>query len=521
MKMDRPGDRHGRGAPARPRHAATGVVLALLAGSLLSLCGCISGGSSAAEQDGPRAQALDTTIQETVGSSTLQPFSDCVPSGRGIDFRVGPGQSLASLDEVPWESLKAGDTVRLFPSSTPYRGKFLVAAQGTADAPVRICGVRDARGERPTIDGSGATTRRALAGAYSSVAEYSDIHQARSIILIKPLATDPDAWNRAPSHIQIDGLRIVRAHPDLSFSDAAGAQHRYDAFGACIWIERGRSITLADNEIADCQMAVFSKSTDDNEASVTRDLRLVGNHFHGHGIAGSDRQHATYTQGVGTIIEFNRYGPPREGALGNAIKDRSAGLIVRHNRIEEGAHALDLVEAEDFPKTALATPAYRQTDVHGNVIIKRGDTGSAVHYGGDHYGSWAGALWGEPIYRKGTLYFHDNLVELTGAEAALFQVSTTEERVQAWNNIVVYAPTVQSRLLRTDQDIGASWTSGGIVTLGADNRIVAGWRDASPWRAIGGQLVGAERVTTIDAMPADPAALIAQSGGLLGAPQVR
>ena len=110
---------------------------------------------------------------------------------------------------------------------------------------------------------------------------------------------------------------------------------------------------------------------------------------------------------------------------------------------------------------------------------------------------------------------------LTGSSAVLFQISTTEEQVQAWNNIVVYAPTVQSRLLRADQDIGASWTSGGIVTLGADNRIVSGWRDTSPWHPVGGQLIGAERVTTIDAMPADPAALIAQSGGLLGAPQVR
>ena len=206
---------------------------------------------------------------------------------------------------------------------------------------------------------------------------------------------------------------------------------------------------------------------------------------------------------------------------GNGVKDRSAGTVVRHNRIEEGAHALDLVEAEDFPKTALATAAYRETHVHGNVIIKRGDTGTTVHYGGDHYGSWPGAMWGEPIYRKGTLHFYDNLVELTGSSAVLFQISTTEEQVQAWNNIVVYAPTVQSRLLRADQDIGASWTSGGIVTLGADNRIVSGWRDTSPWHPVGGQLIGAERVTTIDAMPADPAALIAQSGGLLGAPQVR
>ena len=509
------------GKPEGPGKAGKAAGWLLTVGLLpLLLAGCLSGGSDA-ELGSPQAQALEAILQGESGGSALQPFSACEASGLGTDHRVGPGQTYTELEQVPWESLRAGDTVRIFHRAEPYRGKFMLAAQGTAAAPVRVCGVRSAAGERPTINGSGAVSRPTLAGGYSASAEYRLLHQARSLILIKPLASAADAWTQAPSHIQIDGLRIVRAHPDLSFTDVDGVSRRYEAFGACIWIERGRHITLADNEIADCQMGVFSKSTDDNSASVTRDLRLIGNHIHGHGIRGSDRVHATYTQGVGTVIEFNRYGAPREGALGNAIKDRSAGLTVRHNRIEEGAHALDLVEAEDFPKTALATASYRETHVHGNVIIKRGDTGTTVHYGGDHYGSWPGAMWGEPIYRKGTLHFYDNLVELTGSSAVLFQISTTEERVQAWNNIVVYAPTVQSRLLRADQDIGASWTSGGIVTLGADNRIVSGWRDTSPWHPVGGQLIGAERVTTIDAMPADPAALIAQSGGLLGAPQVR
>ena len=42
---------------------------------------------------------------------------------------------------------------------------------------------------------------------------------------------------------------------------------------------------------------------------------------------------------------------------------------MRYNRIEEGAHAIDLVEAEDFPVTALALPAYRTTHVIGNQIL--------------------------------------------------------------------------------------------------------------------------------------------------------
>ena len=114
----------------------------------------------------------------------------CVPSGRGTDYRVGTGQPYTSLDAVPWESLRAGDTVRVFHRDTPYRSKFLIAGQGTADAPIRVCGVRGPNGERPVIDGSGATTRAALGPLYSNTLVYSHVHQDRSVIVLKPLATE-------------------------------------------------------------------------------------------------------------------------------------------------------------------------------------------------------------------------------------------------------------------------------------------------------------------------------------------
>jgi hypothetical protein len=417
------------------------------------------------------------------GGAALIALPPCVPSGRGTDYAVGPGQALASLDQVPWEQLQAGDTVRLYPSAQPYRGKFLVAAQGTAAAPVRICGVRGADGQRPVIDGRDATTRPALAAAFAGSA--SDIFQARAIVMIK--ARSSDAWGDAPAHVQIDGLKLTGVHPTYTFRDAAGAARSYEQFGACVWIDRGNAITIADNEITDCPIGVFSRSTDDGPAAVTRDLRLAGNVIHGNGIAGSDREHNTYTQGIGVVIEHNVYGPLRDGALGNAIKDRSAGLVVRYNRIEEGAHALDLVEAEDFPLAALATPAYRVTTVHGNQIRKRGDTGSVIHYGGDHYGSWPGARWGEPIYRKGTLQFFSNTVMVTGEQAAIFQLSTTEEVAEVRNNVFVFASTVTQRSLRMDQTVVSPWVGGGVLRLGR-NWLSADWQDTDPWHPVGGTL---------------------------------
>ena len=161
---------------------------------------------------------------------------------------MGDGKAYTALDQVPWESLGAGDTVRIFHRATPYAGKFLIAAKGTAAAPVRICGVRGANGERPVIDGNGAVTRRALSSAYGNSAYASDIHQGRSVIVIKPLATQE--WTAFPSNIQIDGLNIKRAHPNYSFTDASGASKTYDNFGACIWVERGHNVRSSTTKSA-------------------------------------------------------------------------------------------------------------------------------------------------------------------------------------------------------------------------------------------------------------------------------
>ncbi|WP_338414478.1 hypothetical protein [uncultured Sphaerotilus sp.] len=439
-------------------------------------------------------------------------LSACAPSGRGTDYRVGTGQPYTSLDAVPWESLRAGDTVRIFYRDAPYRSKFLIAGQGTADAPIRVCGVRGPNGERPVIDGSGATTRAALGPLYNGTLAYSHVHQDRAIIVLKPLATE--AWTAYPRYIQIDGLKITRGHPDYRYRTAAGAERPYAPFGACIWVDRGQHITIADNEITDCQMAVFSKSTDDGDFAVTRDLRIAGNRFAGHGIVGDWHEHTTYLQSVGTVVEFNDYGPLRSGAPGNAIKDRSVGAVIRYNRIEEGAHAIDLVEAEDFPVTARALPAYRSTQVYGNQIIKTGDTGSVIHYGGDHFGSAPGAGWGEPLFRQGTLHFWNNTVLLKGTQAWVFQISTTLEKVEAWNNVFYFAPSVAQRNLRMHQEVAAPWVGGGVLNLGV-NWISTGWQDSDPWHPVGGTLSGTQWLQTGTGMPVDATTMQPMRAGAL------
>lgn len=176
------------------------------------------------------------------------------------------------------------------------------------------------------------------------------------------------------------------------------------------------------------------------------------------------------------VIEFNRYGPMRSGATGNQLKDRSVGTVVRFNRIEGGAHSMDLVEAEDFPKTALANPAYRSTYVYGNHLINGSGSRAIVHYGGDHFGSTPGGNWGEPLFRKGTLYFYNNTVVGTGS-IRLFRVSTTEESVQAWNNTFWSTGAISVREGEND-GIGSAWTADGPINLGV-NWIKSGYGGAT------------------------------------------
>ncbi len=59
----------------------------------------------------------------------------------------------------------------------------------------------------------------------------------------------------------------------------------------------------------------------------------------------SDSQrHNSYTESVGTTIEFNHYGQLCSGCSGNNNKDRSADTVIRYNWIESANMQLDLID---------------------------------------------------------------------------------------------------------------------------------------------------------------------------------
>ncbi len=467
-------------------------------------------GALAAQVPDPGPMAAPSAAVMPELSRACLPLLDARNAAMGKDYQVGPGAGqLQTLDQVPWESLEAGDTVRIFYRPEPYAGKFAINAMGTATAPVRVCGVKGPHGERPVIDGSGATSRSTMSYGRASA---SVTNQERGIIMI--VARGSADWGTmTPSYIVIDGLKLQRAQPDYGFMRTDGKAGRYSDFAGCIWVEQGHHITIADNEISDCSQAIFSRSADGGDAFLTKDLRIAGNDMHGNGIAGNDHMHTTYIQSVGVIYEFNRYGPLRPGALGNSIKDRSVGAVVRYNRIEAGTYAIDLVDAEDYTGYALHDRAYRTAFVYANQIVKRGPL--MLHYGGDHEGS-------EASFRKGTLYFYSNTVYMLRSDASaayLFKLSTTDEHAQVWNNVFVFDPSIRSAAMRISQDVDSESVAGGILELGV-NWITSGWGDGDRDHTVGGRLEGRDNMLTGAKPPIDTTTLMPLPGSrIIGAAQ--
>jgi hypothetical protein len=340
-------------------------------------------------------------------------------------YEVGPGKPLANIGDVPWESLAAGDTVLIHARPTPYREKWVISRAGTAMAPITVRGIPDGSGNLPVISGDAATTRLQL--------DYTN--EQRGIIKIG--TANP---NVLPQYIVIEDLEIRSGKPGYTFTDDAGnAGVAYAGNAAAIYVERGQHLTIRGCTLHDAGNGLFIGIYDGD----TQDILVEGNHLYDNGNSGSLFEHNNYTAAVGIVFQYNRFGPLCAGCLGNNLKDRSIGTVVRYNWIESGNRQLDLVDAEDDP-SLIVDPRYRTTHVYGNVLIEPNGAGNSqiVHYGGDSGDT--------DIYRKGTLHFYENTVISTrSGNTTLLRLSTNDESADVRNN-VVYVTAAGSSLAMLD-----------------------------------------------------------------------
>ncbi len=343
--------------------------------------------------------------------------STWAPAAQATTYEVGPGMPLASVGAVPWESLVAGDTVLIYYRATPYKEKFVLSRVGTQAAPITVRGVLGPNGERPVLDGNGATTRAQL--SYTS--------RVRGVIKIGS-STVPfaDGTTVMPQWLVIENLEIMNAHAPNTFTGPGGASESYTAPASAIYVEFGENITVRNCDLHNNGNGFFAFSSN---TLASRNILVEGNSIHDNGNVGSNFEHNVYVESIGITFQYNHLGNLLPGAGGNNLKDRSAGLVVRYNWIEHSNRQLDLVHAEDS-SLVRADPRYRATHVYGNVIVEHPNSGNndICFYGGD-----GGSAQN---FRKGTLYFYNNTIVSDRTDATrLFRMATNDESIDARNNI--------------------------------------------------------------------------------------
>ncbi len=328
------------------------------------------------------------------------------------DYHVDENSPYQNIGDVPWATIGAGDTVYIHWRAESYKEKWVINAVGTEQNPIHVIGVNGPQGQQAVIDGNGATT----------VPGVNFWNEPRGLIKIGGSNT-PN--NNLPEHIIIENLDIRSARPPYQFTNDGGGTETYSTNAASLYVEIGAHITFRNNTIRDSGNGIFVGANDGQ----TQDILIQGNHIYDNGIDGRIFEHNTYTAAIGIVYEGNHFGPLRDGALGNNLKDRSAGLVVRYNWIEDGNRQLDLVDAEDS-SVLVNHPSYAATHVYGNVLMESDGQGNSqmVHYGGDS-GTTAD-------YRKGDLYFYNNTVISTRTgNTTLMRLSTNDETAHVFNNV--------------------------------------------------------------------------------------
>ncbi len=371
-------------------------------------------------------------------------FLCCGMSAYATDYHVDENPPYQNIGDVPWANIQAGDRVFIHWRASPYKEKWVINAVGTEANPIRVIGVNGPQGQQPVIDGNGATT----------VPGVNFWNERRGLIKIGGSST-PN--NTLPEHIIIENLDLRSARPPYQFTNDGGGTETYANNAASLYIEIGAHITLRNNTIRDSGNGIFIGAN----GGQTQDILIQGNHIYDNGIDGRIFEHNTYTAAIGIVYENNRFGPLRAGALGNNLKDRSAGLVVRNNWIEGGNRQLDLVDAEDS-EVLVNHPSYQTTYVYGNVLMEADGQGNSqiLHYGGDS-GTTAD-------YRKGVLYFYNNtIISTRSGNTTLMRLSTNDETAQVFNN--VYYGTGGGQLL-------AMIDGAGTASL-QHNWLKTGWQD--------------------------------------------
>lgn len=403
----------------------------------------------------------------------------------GAVYDVGPAAGITRLADVPWRSLKPGDVVRIAYRPEGYHEKIALTESGAIGNPIRIVGMPGPNGEKPVIDGAGATA------AYGP--DLFAGHPAlESLGVITISRTNLKPYGYVPSNIEISGLEVRHATWDSTYTGADGVVRNYiDDGPSGIWAQ-GNNLVFRNNTLAFNGGGIFigSKGT---VGTASHNVLIDGNEFHGNGDdrpARTYRVHSVYAEGVHVVYQANDFKPMRPGSRGQHIKDRSAGTVIRYNHFSGGISNMIWLEcAADNEALVANDPSYRSAFIYGNVFLSGPGESTVIVSAGDMPGNCP-----NQDVRNATLHFYANTVVLTknksGTDWAsqLLFLNNPLERAELHDNIILVRPATP----------GATPTSfylslhPGTVHVGA-NWISAGWQPINP--ASAGYALGTVDVT--------------------------
>jgi hypothetical protein len=439
----------------------------------------------------------------TIQADHTEPV-DCTAVGSGTTYEVGPSRAYVNLDVVPWNSLNPGDTVRIHnddvtgQNPTVYNQHVSILASGTATEPIRICGVPDAFGNKPIIDGSKATSPAQVDWA-------SGVLEPLGVMVFYKGSTKSDTTLDSNQNVILEGLHIRNVGPAYNYISQSGANSEpYQAAAACVYVATGRGILIRGNELENCSQAVFTNSQTPT-GNIIYDLTVEGNYITNWGLANDEIVHGMYLQAIGLTAQFNYFDTSAAQATGNVIKSRSVLNFLRWNYITQPvtttARAFDLVEPQAFncyiipgdyaiylqpSQSSCNTPggggsadtmtadnvaanyeAYHSDYVYGNVMDDTGSNSGYVHYGYDQQTSYGPAL----NRRGGTLYYWNNTQVSRNSYKLITETATPDQghsyefpMIKSINNVFAgssstsFTPTVS---FWEQMDINSNWMPSG------------------------------------------------------------
>jgi len=341
---------------------------------------------------------------EKIGSWNYQPMypsqSACV-ANEGTVYEVGPNKKYLNPRDVPWLKLKGCDIVKIYYRTTPYTDIIYYTTRGEKNKWILIQGIPGSNGEKPIFDGQNAVMP-------TNTGVNGNVDSAGLFIVFKPEGVGR-AGDYKPGYTQIDGFKFQHAKAPAQVTTMSGAKREWGSFSAGVYINGADFIAVTNNEFTDNGLGLFANSSDAGDSLQTRGLLIRGNYFHNNSNVGSFSEHNAYTEGIGTVYEYNYFGPILNGSYGDNVKERSSGIVFRYNYFEGGSNMISLRDPEsngayeasqvDSWGERMVTAAF----IYSNIFVAKNGMSFVIGHGDAFHGTGA-------QYREGNVYFFSNRV---------------------------------------------------------------------------------------------------------------